>query len=603
MPVAFAPHRFPFFRRRYAADPDPAASPLPPVKVALVTTSPERHSGIADYTRHLLPYLAQHVEVELFVEPGAITEGVQVAGRPIATVDRLDPSRFDRILFQLGNEQNHAFMAPMIRRLGGVVMQHDWVLFDLALAAYPALVRGGPKGALLAAREGGTGQLRTYLANWTDRRLGRRRPIALPQAPFPPGELLTGWHAADENGRWCADNALLRLPADGVRGVTVVASAAPGARVELVHLREDGSSIGELARTTCTKQQPWAELSAELEPADRPVLALRVAPVRVTREQRQHGDARRLAAHVERVAWRGSDGERELDLAQDCARPIEAVSLSRDRFRLSLNRSIVRHADAFVVHSRYVGDRIRRLRGADAPIGLVLHGAERRWHDEPQRDVRLALGLPEAWCDGFLLASFGGVQAHKRVDRVLAGLALARERNRDIHLVMVGNVCSEGFDAHAEARRLGLDDAVHFAGFAPEEDVWRWLHAADAAINLRGPTSGGSSGGIFQSFAFGRPVIASDAAEQAELPGSCTLRVPLGAGEIEAIAAHLVELAAHPERLAELQAATRRFVDDECHWSHCAKGYVEALRSAPAHGGARRVEPEAPGYSITEPST
>ena len=51
-----------------------------------------------------------------------------------------------------------------------------WVLFDLALAAFPALARGGPKGGLLALREGGFEQLRSYWANWNDRRLLKRGP-------------------------------------------------------------------------------------------------------------------------------------------------------------------------------------------------------------------------------------------------------------------------------------------------------------------------------------------------------------------------------------------------------------------------------------------
>ena len=42
------------------------------MKVALVTTSPDVRSGIGDYTRHLLPYLREHLDLEIFVrsEPG-----------------------------------------------------------------------------------------------------------------------------------------------------------------------------------------------------------------------------------------------------------------------------------------------------------------------------------------------------------------------------------------------------------------------------------------------------------------------------------------------------------------------------------------------------
>ena len=547
-----------------------------------MTTSPAVRSGIGDYTRHLLPYLLEHLEIDLYVEPGARIEGVRILDRPLRSSDDLDPAAYDRIVYQLGNERHHAFMPKLLRRFGGIAVQHDWVLFDMALAAFPALTRGGLKGAALVAREGGAGQLRVYLSNWRERRRSRTRPLAPPAGPPGAGELLAGWHEPDEQGRWCADFARFRLPADGVRSVTLVGAAPAGTHLQLSLLHADGRVDRTLAERRCTKAEPWGILTGELS-GDRPLLQLDVAPLQVTAEQRQHGDSRRLGCHVEGIEWEDANGAHGLDLKGPCASPVPVISLSKDRFSLALNRSIVRHADAFVVHSDYVGNKIRATRGSTDRIGLVLHGAERRWHDTPQAQVRRELGLPETWVDGFLLASFGGVQAHKRVDRVLAGLALARERCKDVHLVMVGNLSSENLDARQEAKRLGLEDAVHFAGFAPEEEVFQWLHAADAAINLRGPTSGGSSGGIFQSYAFGRPVIASDAAEQAELPAGCTLRVPLGDGEVEAIADHLVQLAGDPARLKELQAAARDFVDTEAHWSLCAARYAEHIRGCPAH--------------------
>ena len=552
-----------------------------------MTTSPAIRSGIGDYTRHLLPYLLEHFEVDLYVEPGARIEGVRIADLALRSSDDLDPTQYDRVLYQLGNERNHAFMSRLIRRIGGVVVQHDWVLFDMALASFPALTRGGLKGAALAAREGGSKGLGTYLGNWRDRRRSRTKPVESPTGPLPPGELLAGWHDPDDHGRWCADFARFRVPAKGVRSVTVTGAAPAGTRFELNLLDDNGRVARKLESHQCSKAEPWGILTSKLDGLNQPVLQLDISPVQVTAEQRKHGDSRRLGCHVERIEWEDPSGAHGLDLAGPAAVPIPVVTLSKDRFELALNRSVVRQADGFIVHSDYVGDNIRRVRGSSSHVGLVPHGAERRWHDKPLDEARRELGLPESWARGFLLASFGGVQAHKRVDRVLEGLALARERRQDVHLVMVGNVCSESLDARLEAKRLGVEDAVHFAGFAPEEEVFQWLHAADAAINLRGPTSGGSSGGIFQSFAFGRPVLASNAAEQAELPASCTLRVPLGDGEVESIADHLIELAGNAERLAELQAAAREFVDTEAHWSLCAKRYAGYLASFPAHRGAR----------------
>lgn len=547
------------------------------MKVALVTTSPAVPSGIGDYTRHLLPELSRRLELELFHEPGA-PEGEQ-AGLRSRPIEALEPARFDRVLYQLGNMGAHAFMVPLIQRIGGTVMQHDWVLFDLAVSAHPGLVRGGTKGALLAAREGGPAQLYTYLQNFLERRRGRLRGLPPPADLPQEGELVYGWHDPEPNGRWIADQAFFRAPKPLPGRLAVLLSSRAGRTLTLWQ----GQRL--VASHVCTKEQPWTELRAELDPQGENLLRLAVEPVTVTPEQRRFGDPRRLGAHVERIRWiwpdSGREEARDIDLQQPTALRMRSPTLADSRFELPLNRSVVRHGDAFLCHSRYVAERIRALRGPGVPIGLVHHGAERRWHDQPRAQVRRELGLPESWAEGFLVVSFGGVQAHKRIDKVLAGLRLARERRAAIHLAMVGAVETEGFDARTEARRLGLSSAVHFRGYAPEAEVWRWLHAADVGVNLRGPTSGGTSGGIFQTLAFGRPVIVTDNAEQSELPGDCTLKVPLGPEELPVLADTLVRLCDDPAWRARLEQAARRFVDEQCHWSHCAARYAEHLERFP----------------------
>src|SRR5262245_47658933 len=187
------------------------------MKVALVTTPPSVRSGIGDYTRHLLPYLREHCDVEAFVQHGADEPGWN--GERARLASTLDPRRYDQVLYQIGNEQAHAFMPRMIRAIGGTVAQHDWVLFDMSMAAWPALVRGGAKGHALALREGGLAQAHVYARNWLDRRRQRTRPAPAPSTKDLPGTLLFGWHGAEQHARWTADAAGLRIPAEDVERV------------------------------------------------------------------------------------------------------------------------------------------------------------------------------------------------------------------------------------------------------------------------------------------------------------------------------------------------------------------------------------------------
>ena len=544
------------------------------MKVALVTTPRSIRSGIGDYTRHLLPYLREHLDVSIFVGGGPVDD--DSSGESVRSVHELLPREFDQIVYQLGNEVNHAFMAHMIRAIGGTAVQHDWVLFDMAMAAFPALPRGGVKGHALALREGGVEQARIYARNWLDRRNQRRNPVPQIDPHTVEGTILAGWHEAEDTGRWTADHAAFRIPADDVEQVELDLHVEPGRTVRIV---QDGRVLHE--------GNGDVQVVRPIDP-DRPVLTIETRGIRVSKQQRMHGDSRRLGVCVRRITWRGNGGDGELDLQVPCAYFDAPVSLSRDRFLLPLNRSIVRFADAFIVHSQFVRDRILADRNATTPVGIVHHGSERRWRDDDRRSVRAKLGLDASWQDAFLVTSFGGVQPHKRIDKALEALAVARREGHDVRMVLAGSMSTQDFDPRVLARRLGIDDAVVFTGFVEEKVGWDWLHAGDIALNLRGPSSGGTSGGIFQAFSMGRGVIASDAAEQVELPDSCVVKIPLGPEEIPTLARTLGELSGDLQRRDDLESAARAFVEAECHWGVCARIYAEHLEHFPRPRASRR---------------
>ena len=130
------------------------------MKLALVTTSPALRSAVGDAVRELLPHLRELCELRLFVEPGG--GAGELEGVPFAPIGTLDPRAHDRLLLPVGNEPALAHVPRVARALGGTAMLFEWRLYDLACATYPALARGGLKGHLLALREGGLTEARTY---------------------------------------------------------------------------------------------------------------------------------------------------------------------------------------------------------------------------------------------------------------------------------------------------------------------------------------------------------------------------------------------------------------------------------------------------------
>ena len=126
--------------------------------------------------------------------------GIEV--RPASSLTRKSA---DRILYLLGNERAHAFMLPLIRNIGGTVYLHDWVLFDLMTAAFPALERGGLAGHLAAWNCGGLRQR----SIWAEARSGGSTPTS--NRP-DHGRLLMGWHEPEADGRWTTRRAGMSAP-------------------------------------------------------------------------------------------------------------------------------------------------------------------------------------------------------------------------------------------------------------------------------------------------------------------------------------------------------------------------------------------------------
>jgi glycosyltransferase involved in cell wall biosynthesis/SAM-dependent methyltransferase len=85
------------------------------VKIAFFSPLPPAKSGIADYSAVLLDHLQPFAEVEAFTAKPA----------------HFDPSAFDAIVYQLGNNPHHSFVYEMAMEHPGVVVLHEANLHHL----------------------------------------------------------------------------------------------------------------------------------------------------------------------------------------------------------------------------------------------------------------------------------------------------------------------------------------------------------------------------------------------------------------------------------------------------------------------------------------
>jgi glycosyltransferase involved in cell wall biosynthesis len=104
------------------------------LRLAFVSPLPPDESGIADYSRDLLPALARHYEITLVTPRGSTSDPWLAANFPVIKPPALldAPEKFDRILYQLGNSHYHLFqLHELLPALPGTVVLHDGFLSGL----------------------------------------------------------------------------------------------------------------------------------------------------------------------------------------------------------------------------------------------------------------------------------------------------------------------------------------------------------------------------------------------------------------------------------------------------------------------------------------
>ncbi len=230
-------------------------------------------------------------------------------------------------------------------------------------------------------------------------------------------------------------------------------------------------------------------------------------------------------------------------------------------------------ATGLIVHSRYVHDRARAA-GFSGPVWIIPHPAF------PVPD------LPEAAVDGQpVFATFGNVNASKRVPQLLEAFARVRPQLPTSRLLLVGAV-SPGFDLERRLQRLGLDGSgLVREGYVDEGRLWQLMAAADVHVNLRSPTMGETSGTAIRALSLGKPLIVSDVGWFSELPDGVALKVPVDDKEVATLAAAFELLGTRPEVRLAMGAAAGELARREHDVELAAERYVAAFEQA-VGGGA-----------------
>ena len=95
--------------------------------LAVVTPLDAAQTGVADYSRDLLPYLAEAAGHEIAVFADQASSAQSGAGWYARPIDDLSSTAraFDLIVYQMGNSPAHDFMAETLWHYPGLIVLHD----------------------------------------------------------------------------------------------------------------------------------------------------------------------------------------------------------------------------------------------------------------------------------------------------------------------------------------------------------------------------------------------------------------------------------------------------------------------------------------------
>ena len=101
--------------------------------LAFVSPLPPEQTGIANYNQKLIPLLTTRYDITLVVQQASVSESIkQLASITIMSAEdfRQIADTFERIVYHIGNSLYHAWQFDLLKAYPGLVVLHDYYLFD-----------------------------------------------------------------------------------------------------------------------------------------------------------------------------------------------------------------------------------------------------------------------------------------------------------------------------------------------------------------------------------------------------------------------------------------------------------------------------------------
>jgi glycosyltransferase involved in cell wall biosynthesis len=173
---------------------------------------------------------------------------------------------------------------------------------------------------------------------------------------------------------------------------------------------------------------------------------------------------------------------------------------------VALERFVVRHSRVVVVICPQLQSIVRNI-DPDVPSVLIENapGAGDEETEGTLEGLRAALGIAPTQP---VVLYTGTFEAYQGLDLLIAAATRVLDRRADARLVMAGGQPDQIAAVRAEAVRLGIGDAVIFAGQRPAPEIPLYLRMADVLVSPRS-TGTNTPLKIYQYLRSGTPIVAT----------------------------------------------------------------------------------------------
>ena len=292
------------------------------------------------------------------------------------------------------------------------------------------------------------------------------------------------------------------------------------------------------------------------------------------------------AAHGEQDRFRGQLAELEgvLALRRFDATTAGPASLQKELLDdYPMLGGIVQSSKAVIVHfdgaKRELEDRY-----PGANVKTVMMGVADPYTGPRRRETWLArqrLGYSD---NAFVLGAFGIVHPTKRLEASIMALPDILHANPATVLLIVGRALESSYRAQLEdlASSLGVASSVHFLGEVDRRTFDAALIGCDVVVNLRSSAVTHLSSTLVRGVAAAKPVVISEGSGWEFVPADARILIPVGGGEVSALATGLRKLATDTALRERMGESGRQYFEREATLSIMADRYLDIVEEVRA---------------------